>query len=312
MNRTHPLPRRLALLHADTPDKCDRNDLPLASAALALRLSSLPYPDGFRVLAAIWSREGRSDEECRRDFFRTALSFKRKCEAAGIPPDRVPLSVEDLRLIGNDLAALDALATVGVISVAPFWRGENALGGAWDTGNGLTEFGRRAIERSLSLGLIPDVSHASREAADGILTLCERAEKPAIASHVGFFSLCQHGRNIADRTAERIARLGGLIGITFHAPHLTGRPRAELGDAVAHLIYGFRKFPDAIALGSDFDGTDELPAGLSSSDDLPALAAALSGAGLSEGAIDAIFYRNADRFFSRSEKQYDFSQTKGS
>ena len=32
------------------------------------------------------------------------------------------------------------------------------------------------------------------------------------------------------------------------------------------------------------------------------LAAALSDAGLSDAAIDAIFYRNADRFFSRSDK----------
>lgn len=301
MNGTHHLPRRLALLHADTPGKCLENDLPLASPALALRLPSLAYPDGFRVLSAIWSREGRSDGECRRDLFRTALSFKRKCDAAGIPRDRVPLSVEDLRLIGNDLSALDALAAVGVVSVAPFWRGENALGGAWDTGIGLSDFGQRAIERSLALGLIPDVSHASEKATDGILTLCERAGKPAIASHVGFFALCPHGRNVADRNAERIARLGGLVGITFHAPHLTGRPRADIGDVVSHLIYGFKRFPDAIALGSDFDGTDRTPAGLSSSDGLFALAAALSRAGLSDAAIDAIFFQNADRFFSRSE-----------
>lgn len=301
MNGNSPLPRRLSLLHADTPGKIDENDLPLASPALALRLPSLAYPDGFFVLAAIWSREGRSDEECRRDLFRTALSFKRKCAEAGIPPERVPLSVEDLRLIGDDLSVLDALAAVGVISVAPFWRGENALGGAWDTGIGLSDFGRRAIERALALGLIPDVSHASKKATDGILSICERAGRPAIASHVGFFTLRAHGRNISDRDAGRIARLGGLIGITFHAPHLTDFPRAGIGDAVSHLVYGFERFPDAIALGSDFDGTDETPAGLSSSDDLLALAAALSEAGLSDAAIDAIFYRNADRFFARSE-----------
>ena len=301
MNRKSPRPRRLVLLHADTPGKIDENDLPLASPALALRLPSLDYPDGFFVLAAIWSREGRSDEECRRDLFRTALSFKRKCAEAGIPPGRVPLSVEDLRLIGDDLSALDAFPSLGIVSVAPFWRGENALGGAWDTGIGLSDFGRRAIERSLALGLIPDVSHASEKATDGILSICERKRQPAIASHVGFFTLRAHGRNISDRDAGRIARLGGLVGITFHAPHLTDFPRAGIGDVASHLVYGFERFPDAIALGSDFDGTEKTPAGLSSSDDLLALAAALSEAGLSDAAIDAIFYRNADRFFARSE-----------
>ena len=302
MNDKSPFPRRLTLLHADTPGKIDENDLPLSSPALALRLPSLAFPDGFRVLAAIWSRAGRSDGECLCDLYRTALSFKRKCAAAGIPPERLPLSVEDLKLIGDDLSLLDAFPSLGIVSVAPFWRGENALGGAWDTEIGLSDLGRRAIERSLALGLIPDVSHASKKATDGILTICERESKPAIASHVGFFALQPHGRNISDRDAGRIARLGGLVGITFHAPHLTGFPRAGIGDVAAHLVYGFERFPEAIALGSDFDGTDETPEGLSSSDDLFALAAALSDAGLSDAAIDAIFYRNADRFFSRSDK----------
>ena len=299
MNEPTARPGRLTLLHADTPGKTDELDLPLSSPALSLRLPSLPYPDGFRVMAAIWSRGGRSDGDCLSDFFRTALSFRRKCAAANIPAERLPLSVEDLRLIGNDPAKLDALAAAGVVSVAPFWAGENALGGAWDTDAGLSELGRTVIERCFALGLIPDLSHASRESADEMLSMGEAAGRPLIASHVGFDSLRRHGRNLTDRDAARIASLGGLIGITFHAPHLTDRPRAGIGDVVSHLLYGFERFPDAIALGSDFDGTDDLPEGLTASDDLPALTAALADAGLSDAAVDAIASGNADRFFNR-------------
>ena len=104
---------------------------------------------------------------------------------------------------------------------------------------------------------------------------------------------------LTDEAAERIAKLGGLVGITFHAPHLSRTGTATLRDAVSHILYGFRLIPQAIALGSDFDGTDLLPDGLSSSDDLPALAAALSDAGLPDAGIDAVFSRNADRFFTR-------------
>ena len=82
-------------------------------------------------------------------------------------------------------------------------------------------------------------------------------------------------------------------------PHLSNDGRATKLDAAAHILYGFRLIPDAIALGSDFDGTDELPDGLASSDDLPALAAALSEAGMGDAGIDAVFSRNADRFFKR-------------
>ena len=299
MNKMRPFPRRLTLLHADTPLRIYENDLPLASPALSLRLPSLSGSDGFRALSAIWCRTGRNDGECRGDFVRIAASFRRKCRDAGIPLDRVPLSVEDLRLIGNDLSALDELAGAGVISVAPFWRGENAFGGAWDTETGLTDFGRRAIERCFDIGLIPDVSHASRKATDEMISLGEQRNRPVIASHVGFDAVCPHGRNLTDEAAERIAKLGGLVGITFHAPHLSRTGTATVRDAVSHILYGFRLIPQAIALGSDFDGTDLLPDGLSSSDDLPALAAALSDAGLPDAGIDAVFSRNADRFFTR-------------
>ena len=307
MDKQTPFPRRLTLLHADTPLKTEESDLPLDDPALSLRLSSLSGYDGFRVLFAIWCRTGRSDGACLNDFFRIAASFRRRCEAAGVPLDRVPLSVEDLRLIGNDLSLLDTLAQAGVVSVAPFWRGENALGGAWDAERGLTDLGRRAIERCFDVGLIPDVSHASRKATDEMIALGEARSQPVIASHVGFDELSPHRRNLTDRDAERIADLGGLVGITFHAPHLSRTGRATVDDAVSHILYGFRLIPDAIALGSDLDGTDLLPDGLSSSDDLPALAAALSAAGLGDAGIDAVFYRNADRFF----KRFDFPQTKG-
>ncbi len=295
MNKT----KRLTVLHADTPGKIDETDLPLSSPALSLPLTALSEYSGFRILAAVWCREGRSDAECREDLFRTVRAFLGKCEKAGIPPSRVPLSVEDLRLIGNDLSRLDELAALGVVSVIPFWRGENALGGGWDTDVGLSTFGRSAIARCFDLGLIPDISHASRRSADQILSMGEARGLPVIASHVGFDALCPHGRNLTDTDAKRVAALGGLVGVTFHAPHLDQSGRADIPAVVSHLLHGLSVCPDAIALGTDFDGTDELPVGLSSVADLPALAAALSSCGVTDDTIDAIFSSNADRFFDR-------------
>jgi len=299
MSEKRVRPKRLTLLHVDTPVKADELDLPCSSPLLAVSLPSLSVYADFRVLSAIWSRKGRTDAECRSDLFRTIVSFRRKCAGIGVPSSRVPLSVEDLRLIGNDPTAVDSLAAAGVVSVIPFWRGENALGGAWDTDVGLSGFGRTVIKRCFGLGLVPDISHASRRSSDEILSMGETLGRPVIASHVGFDRLRPHGRNLTDRDAGRIADLGGIIGITFHAPHLSPDRRVGIGDAVSHLLYGSDRFPGAIALGSDFDGTDLLPSGLRSTDDLPALAAALSDAGLGSPAIDALFYENADRFFHR-------------
>lgn len=301
MNAENPYPIRFTILHADTPTKADRSDLPLSSPALSLRLTSRPDS---RALCAIWSREDKTDGECREDLFRTVLSFRRKCAEAGIEPSRVFLSVEDLRPIGRDLSLLDAIAEAGIVSVAPFWRGENALGGGWDTDAGLSDFGRAAIGRCFSLGLIPDVSHASRRSTDEILSMGEARGLPVIASHVGFDTLRAHGRNLTDRDAERIASLGGVIGITFHAPHLHPSGDAGIGDVADHILYGFSRFPASIALGTDFDGTDELPAGIASTDDLPSLAAALLSAGLTRTAVAAVFSSNADRFFDRITRRF--------
>ena len=299
MSEKAPFPARLTILHADTPTKADQFDLPCSSPSLALRLTSLSAYNGFRAVCAIFSREGRTEPECRSDLFRTVFSFRRRCAEAGVEPSRVLFSVEDLRPIGRDLTLLDALPALGVISVIPFWRGENALGGGWDTDAGLSDFGRAAIENCFALGLIPDISHASRRSSDEILSMGEAFGRPVIASHVGFDALRPHGRNLTDEEARRIAALGGLIGITFHAPHLTNDQNAGIGDVVRHLIYGYSRFPAATALGADFDGTDRLPEGLSSSDDLPALAAALAAEGITDGGIEAIYSGNADRFFDR-------------
>ena len=299
MNDAFPFPDRLTVLHADTPVKTDLYALPLSSTALSVRLTSLSEYSGFRVAAAVWCRTGRTDAECREDLFRTVSAFRRRCDEAGIPPSRVLFSVEDLRLIGNDLAFLDRLAALGVVSVIPFWRGENALGGGWDTDVGLSPFGREAIARCFTLGLIPDVSHASRRSTDEILSMGEARGLAVIASHVGFDPLNPHGRNLTDRDARRIAALGGLVGVTFHAPHLNPSGRAGILDVVSHLLHGLSLCPDAISLGTDFDGTDELPDGLFSTDDLPALAEALYSAGLSPREVSAIFSSNADRFFGR-------------
>ena len=288
----HPIPKRLFLLHADTPTRAHDLCLPYDSPALCAGRSSLSPFQTARVIYALWCRKGRTDDECWSDFFRDVCRFRQ-----GTGETAFALSVEDLRLLSGDLSRLAVLRAAGVRSAIPFWQGENPLGGAWDTEIGLSDFGEAAIGRCFESGLIPDVSHASRKSCDAILGMGETRGLPVIASHVGFDALCRHGRNLTDSDASRIASLGGLIGITFHAPHLAASGRADLSDVVSHIRYGFSRFPRAIALGSDFDGTEKTPDGLFSASDLPALAKALYDSGFTEEDVDAVFYLNAAQFF---------------
>ncbi|MDR1092948.1 MAG: membrane dipeptidase, partial [Clostridiales bacterium] len=54
-----------------------------------------------------------------------------------------------------------------------------------------------------------------------------------------------------------------------------------------------------LAIGTDFNGTPDLPRGLKTYRDFNRLAADLSEQGISDATIENIFHKNADRFFNR-------------
>ncbi len=206
-------------------------------------------------------------------------------------------ALEDLRVLCGNLDPITELREMGVRIVTPVWRDQSCIGGAWNTDAGLTPFGKRAVERALSLGMIPDVSHASKATFDDVAALCRAAARPFAATHSCAFSLCAHGRNLTDEQMKIIADAGGLIGVNLYPVFLTGSDRADLDDVARHVrriadTAGY----DAAAIGSDFDGVDCLPRGIASVRDLPRLCDRLTAQGYSEDALEKLFYKNAYRF----------------
>src|SRR5580704_17254699 len=84
--------------------------------------------------------------------------------------------------------------------------------------NGLTDFGRRAIEEMNELGLIVDVSHVSDKTFADVL---ETSAAPVFASHSDCRALCDSPRNLSDAQIEALAVRGGVIQINFHAGFLS-------------------------------------------------------------------------------------------
>ena len=131
---------------------------------------------------------------------------------------------------------------------------DNALGGSLhgQSKSGLTEFGRAAVAKMHQMDIIVDVAHSSEAVIREVLEL---SPEPIIISHGGLASACPRtaNRNMPDDILTEIARRGGLIGIGYFEGAICDITPKGISDAIIAAIDLMG--PDAVALGSDFDGT---------------------------------------------------------
>jgi membrane dipeptidase len=109
--------------------------------------------------------------------------------------------------------------------------------------DGLTDFGRKVINRMNHLRMIIDVSHASVRAVEETLKI---STDPIIASHSCIYSLCHHDRNLTDDQIRAIAKNNGVIGINFFGGYLSSK-----WDEVATPIINAHK-KEAETIGAPF------------------------------------------------------------
>lgn len=73
---------------------------------------------------------------------------------------------------------------------------------------GLSELGRDAIAAMNRVGIMVDVSHASRTT---MLQAVDHSRAPVIASHSGARAVCDHTRNLDDEQLRALAAKGGVV-----------------------------------------------------------------------------------------------------
>lgn len=127
----------------------------------------------------------------------------------------VLMGIEGLRVVENNLDWLDTFYNLGFRHATLTWNEENSLGTGvlGDKERGLTELGKKAIEKMDKLGMIIDVSHANEKTFWDIYNTTTR---PIIASHSNCKSLCDVPRNLTDEQIKAIAQKGGLIGVNAY------------------------------------------------------------------------------------------------
>lgn len=255
------------------------------------------YIDGFEKYGqvfAVFSKVGLDDEGCYKRFFEIADKF---CEF--LQEEDHILSVEDGRLLAGDISRLEALYGAGVRILTPLWGGVTCIGGAFDTDEGLTPFGNNVIRECHRLGIIPDISHASKKSTAQILDITESEGKTAIASHSNAWGVCHHERNLRDEDALMIKDLGGVVGISLYPPHLC-KGVASSESVLSHIEYYLTLMgEDSVCMGADLDGIDVTPVDITCLSDMENLYNTLLRHNYSEALVNKLFYDNASKFIGK-------------
>jgi membrane dipeptidase len=251
------------------------------------------------------------------------------------------IGMEGGHAIENSLGALRAYYALGVRymtlthNVTLDW-GDAALDSARH--GGLTRFGEEVVREMNRLGMLVDLSHVSPGTMSDAIRV---SEAPVIFSHSSARAITDVPRNVPDSILARMKQNGGVVMVTFvpnfvsraqndsmaaWCPLLTSRlqgitdsasraqirrdfnaahplPKATIQDVADHIehvrdVVGV----DHVGIGGDYDGTDELPAGLEDVSRFPYLFAELIRRGWSDEDLKKLANGNILRTLREAEQ----------
>ena len=174
----------------------------------------------------------------------------------------------------------------GLRMIALTWNFENEIGYPAKLGPtpGLKPFGMKLLKEMDKLGIYADVSHLNEA---GFWDVAENMKLPPIASHSNNREVCDVPRNLYKKQIEEIISRKGYIGINFYTNFLTKTGTSCIDDVIRHIdsimeLGG----EDVLGFGSDFDGIELWPDGLSDSACFPNLIEALLKQGYTEKQVE--------------------------
>jgi membrane dipeptidase len=237
------------------------------------------------------------------------------------------------------LARLRRFAELGIRYLTLTHSMRSPLGGSSGDDSdveGLTDFGRHAIDEMQRLGIVVDLSHVSDPLFWDAIRV---AKKPVIASHSSARALANVPRNMTDAMLKAVAKNGGAVCVNFFPGFLDQRAFDDLKRAQAELEREGLK-PDRMAiteqrrvlaskqirsvdagvvadhiehvvkiagidhvcLGSDYDGIPTTPRGLDDVSKFPALTTELLRRGMSEADVEKVLGSNLLRVLEANER----------
>jgi len=220
----------------------------------------------------------------------TTAADLRACVEGGDGDLGVVLHFEGAEAIEPDLSNFADYYDRGLRSLGPAWSRPTQFADGVpfrypstpDCGGGLTDAGRRLVERCDDRGVLVDCAHLT---ARGFWDVHDASTNPVVVSHAAAHEVCPLSRNLTDDQLDAVADTGGVVGLTFAAnalrPDGASDPAVPLSVVVEHVdhLVG-RMGVDHVALGSDFDGATVVDS-IGDATGLPGLLGALRDAGYS-------------------------------
>ncbi|MEO6870402.1 MAG: dipeptidase [Ginsengibacter sp.] len=138
------------------------------------------------------------------------------------------IGVEGGHMIEDDLQKLDALYERGTRYMTLTWNNNNswATSAEYESGsqkknlpdtsvrkNGLTDFGKKVVQRMNKLGMMVDLSHVGEQTFWDAIAI---SNKPVLVSHSDCYALCPVFRNLKDDQIKAVGVNGGVIQLNFY------------------------------------------------------------------------------------------------
>lgn len=227
--------------------------------------------------------------------------------AAGVPA--ILPAVENGHALGADLAMLARFRALGARYLTLTHNGHNLLADSaiprGDLGDqptehgGLSAFGRTVIAELGRLGMLADVSHASKAT---MMQAVELSRAPVVATHSCMRALCDHPRNLDDEQLDALKGCGGVAQVTAVPGFLrAGGAGVTLADIADHVDYAVKRIGvEHVGIGSDFDGGGGV-AGWRNAAESPNLTAELARRGYGAAELALLWGGNFLRVLRRAE-----------
>ncbi len=280
-----------------TPDYLTAMENPPFSIPLG---AAIAHPQA-QPIALAMAGHLRWMERAAPNDFKICLSAAdlRDCMARGVISGI--MHMEGAEAIGPDLDALGLFYDMGLRSIGPVWSRPNVFGhgvpfgypGTGDTGDGLTEVGKRLVRACNVHKIMLDVSHLNEAGFNDIASL---SDAPIVATHSNAHAITPSTRNLSDRQLSVIRASKGMVGLNFATSFLRrdGResPQMGWGDMLAHLDHLILHLgEDHVGFGSDFDGAT-VPDPIKDVSGLPAFQDAMRAHGYDDALLRKLCYEN--------------------
>lgn len=229
------------------------------------------------VTAVIWTSEFASEAECK------VIDITKRLFEAG----HNPIAIEDIGFLASDEKFI-SFDFSEYFYCSLTWNYNTAFaGGALDDGR-LTKLGNCVIRTIENSGCYIDLAHLNKNSFYDVLD----CTKNVICSHTGFN---EHPRSLDGAQIKALVDRNVVIGLcTVRA--FSG---AHSADRFADVIDSFvQKYGcDCLALGTDFNGSDDIPADINDYDKLCKVRDILYRRGYDSKSVNKIFYNNANTIY---------------